>query len=203
MSIGVASGVKQLQERLANQLALPFLDIFKDCPLKSILEFPLRVFRKRIFTPGVTLLAFVSQLLDSDHSCSRAVSRVINHHVGLSGRAAPSTDTGAYVKARQRLPERWLTEVLGWTHQRIEQEIRQESLWLGRHRVLSADGSSAQTPDTPKNRNAFGLPGSVKPGCGLPVVYFSGLFCLASGLLVDVLFQPKGGATSSASSGAP
>lgn len=189
---GIGSIAAQLQQQLANSLTLPFLDLFENSPFFSFVESSPRKGRNRIYTSIVTLLAFIAQVLDSDHSCSRAVSRVINY-LGLFGRAQPSTDTSAYCQARLRLSESWLIEVLKWTWLRMAEDMTEDRLWLTRHRVFSSDGSSTQTPDTPANREAFGLPGSVKPGCGFPVLPFAGMFCLASGLLVDVLFGCKGG----------
>jgi len=55
------------------------------------------------------------------------------------------------------------------------------------------EGSSCQTPDTEANRKEFGLPASVKPGCGLAVLPFVGIFSLATGLFERLRFGKKGG----------
>lgn len=59
--------------------------------------------RDRIFTPLVTLQTFIFQALSADGSCRQAVSHVFSGrlHQGFS---ANSIKTGAYCRARQRLP---------------------------------------------------------------------------------------------------
>ena len=59
-----------------------------------------------IYTPAITLWAFLSQVLHAQRlrSCTAAVSRVIVLCVAL-GRRPPSPDTGAYCRARAKLPE--------------------------------------------------------------------------------------------------
>ena len=64
-------------------------------------------FRERIYTPAVTLLTFLSQVLDRDHSCRQAVARLLAFRSGHGLRPC-SPDTGAYCKARKRLPEELL-----------------------------------------------------------------------------------------------
>jgi hypothetical protein len=42
-------------------------------------------------------------------------------------------------------------------------------------------------PDTAENQKAYPQPGSQKPACGFPVMKLVGLFCLASGALLEVV----------------
>jgi len=63
-----------------------------------------RRFRKRIFTPAVTVWAFLSQMLSEDKSCKNAVSRIIADRA-VKGEPIPSADASAYSQARQRFPE--------------------------------------------------------------------------------------------------
>src|SRR5205807_8242025 len=56
-----------------------------------------------IFTPLLTLWAFLGQLLHSDHSCRAAVLRVAVLCAPLS-RPMPASDTAAFCRARARLP---------------------------------------------------------------------------------------------------
>src|SRR5437868_4415124 len=60
-------------------------------------------FVNRVYTPIVTLGAFLIQILDKDHSCSAAVERV-NADRLTAGLPPCAEDTGAYCKARARLP---------------------------------------------------------------------------------------------------
>jgi len=141
----------------------------------------------------VTLLAFMAQVLDSDGSCRQAVSRIISQ-LSLQSAARPlSQNTAAYCKARLRLPIALIWKLIEWSTQRIDAQVGADELWLGRHKVHVVDGSSCQTPDTEANRNEFGLPGNVKPGCGFPVLPFVGVFSLATGLFEWLRFGKKGG----------
>src|SRR3990167_1733096 len=80
-------------------------------PLREILpieEFSSEIeniqYRDRIYTPDVTVWAFLSQVLNDDQSQQAAVARVISFF-SSQGREAPSLNTAAYSKARSRLPE--------------------------------------------------------------------------------------------------
>ena len=59
-----------------------------------------------IYTPQLTLWAFLSQVLfkEEERSCAAAVARVVVLLVAL-GKKPPSHDTGAYCRARAKLPE--------------------------------------------------------------------------------------------------
>ncbi len=72
--------------------------------IQTVLEQQGVEYRQTLYTPIVTLWAWMSQVLDVDKSLSNAVSRVI---AWLTAAAAtiPSADTGGYSKARKRLPE--------------------------------------------------------------------------------------------------
>jgi len=130
----------------------------------------------------VTLWAFLGQVLDPDASCNRALARIQAHRARL-GLRAMSADTGGYCKARQRLPEQLLSTLCLDSGAALADRPRPEEFWFGR-RVKVVDGSSASMPDTPANRAAWAQPSGQRPGCGLPVVAFVGVFCLATGALL-------------------
>ncbi|NTV37542.1 MAG: IS4 family transposase, partial [Anaerolineaceae bacterium] len=151
-------------------------------------------FYHRIYTPLVTVLVFVAQVLDSDRSCRKAVSRLVELAASSSSQGQKlSQNTAAYCKARSRLPLSLIWNLIHWSERRIDAQIKQEDLWLRRHKVWVVDGSSCQTPDTEANREAFGLPSGVKLGCGFPVLPFVGVFSLMTGLFKSLRFGKKGG----------
>ncbi len=130
----------------------------------------------------MTLWAFIGQVLDPDQSCNRALAR-IQAHRAANDLPPLSADTGAYCKARQRLPEEIFPELclrLGGT---LAAKAGPNELWFGR-RVKVVDGSSASMPDTPANQAEYPQPDTQKPGCGFPAVSFVGVFCLATGALL-------------------
>ena len=79
--------------------------------------------RDRIFTPLVTLAAFLGQVLSDDHSCQAAVDRLI---AWRAARGLPpcSADTGGYCKARRRLPETLLPRLVRDTADRLRKRPR-------------------------------------------------------------------------------
>ncbi|HLX64042.1 MAG TPA: IS4 family transposase, partial [Planctomycetota bacterium] len=105
--------------------------------------------------------------------------------------AKTSVHTGAYCRARERLPEGALHDVAAKLGAELMNAERNEDRWHGR-RVLVADGSSASLPDTPKNQACYPQPSAQAAGCGFPVMYLCMLMSLASGALLD--FATGGGA---------
>jgi hypothetical protein len=139
--------------------------------------------RDRIFTPMVTLAAFLGQVLSEDHSCQAAVDRLI---AWRAARGLPpcSADTGGYCKARQRLPETLLPRLVRDTADRLGDAAPDGWLFHGR-RVVLADGSSVSMPDTPANQRTYPQPRQQKPGCGFPVARVVVLIALATGCVLD------------------
>jgi len=87
-------------------------------------------YRQVLYTPIVVIWAWVSQVLDADKSLSNAVKRVLAW-IAAAGEAVPSGDTGAYSKARKRLPLAVLKPLLQRTAAALTAEVKpaQRSLW--------------------------------------------------------------------------
>jgi hypothetical protein len=81
----------------------------------------------RIFSPLVTLWVFLGQVLSPDHSCRAAVARLIAPRVARGQRPC-SARTGAYCRARQRLPEGFFSAVACSVGRALD--IRTERRWL-------------------------------------------------------------------------
>ena len=113
-------------------------------------------YRNRLFSPLVTLWAFLSQVIAPDKTCHNAVSRVIAWLAG-QGEEIPSEDNSAYCQARQRLPENLLKKLFSQSGENLEKEVQSEQLCCGRH-VKVFDGSSVSMPDTPENQKAYPQP---------------------------------------------
>ena len=95
-----------------------------------------------VYTPSVTLWAMLSQALFTDvqRACRAAVQRVAVY-CALLGREVSSTNTGAYCRARAKVPEgvvRRLTEGLA---ERCEVAVPDEWRWQG-FRTLVIDGTT-------------------------------------------------------------
>jgi hypothetical protein len=139
--------------------------------------------RDRIFTPLVTLVTFLGQILAEDHSCQAAVDRLL---AWRAARGLPkcSTDTGGYCKARQRLPESLLPRLVRDTADRLQEQARDDWLFHGR-RVVIADGTAVSMPDTPANQAAYPQHALQKKGCGFPIARIVVLIALATGGVLD------------------
>jgi len=138
----------------------------------------------RSFPPWVVLWAWIRQALDPDPSCNKALARINAHRASL-GLSAASTDTGGYCKARQRLPEGLFRRLWRRLGASVREGARREDLWRGRV-VKVVDGSSSSMPDTAANQRIYPQPSVQKEGCGFPVVAFVGVFCLATGAVLDL-----------------
>ncbi len=79
----------------------------------------------------------------------------------------PSTDTGAYSKARKRLPMTVLKPLLRQTATALTSEIKPEHRWCGR-RVKAYDGTTVLMRDTPANQAFYPQHSNQKVGCGFP-----------------------------------
>jgi len=130
------------------------------------------------------LWAMVGQSLDPDQSCNNALARIQAHRARL-GLSALSDDTGGYCRARQRLPEGFLSRLFRHIGAALTAKGQAEDLWYGRV-VKVVDGSASSMPDTPKNQAEYPQPASQKPGCGFPILAYVGVFCLATGAALDL-----------------
>jgi hypothetical protein len=144
-----------------------------------------------VYTPIVTVLTFLKQLLSSDGSCQEAVTGLIAHRV-VAGQPPCSPDTGGYVKARSRLPESIPQSLMQKSGQLVEQEAPDSWLWNER-RVRVVDGSTVRIADTEANRAEYPLQKNLKPGLHYPVVRILVIFSLAVGTVLDAALRPYQG----------
>jgi hypothetical protein len=140
-------------------------------------------FRERVFTPAVTLWTFLSQVLDPDHSCRQAVARLLAFR-SARGLRPCSPDTGAYCKARGRLPEELLKELTRSTGRRVAEQAPPAWLWRGRP-VKVVDGTGLSMPDTPANQKAYPKSKKLPAGVGFPLLRLVVVFSLAAGTVLE------------------
>ena len=125
--------------------------------------------RNTVFTPLVTLKAFIFQVLGDDGSCKQAVASVLADRV-CDGKAAISVNSGPYCKARQRLPLVQMKAAATNTGSRLHQQSTEKLKWFG-YNVVLVDGFTVQMPDTPENQAVFPQPSHQKPGLGFPMAH--------------------------------
>lgn len=146
-----------------------------------------------IYTPAVTLWAFLSQMLHANEqrSCLAAVARVA---VLLASREKIicASNSGAYCRARAKLTESFLQRLLREMAQRCEEAIPDAWRWCDR-RVLIGDGTTISLPDTKQNQASYPQSNAQKPGLGFPLLRLVGIFSLATGLLQEATVGPYAG----------
>lgn len=175
--------VGPLHQRLAQAPALPFSELLPQGLAEQIIRDENISFRDRLFSPLVTLWVFLSQVLDPDHSCRQAVARFLAWRTA-QGLAPCSADTGAYCRARGRLPEAVLARLTRTTGQQAQQ--RAPAPWRWNHYTLKVvDGTTVSMPDTPANQKAFPQHNAQKPDIGFPIARMVVLFSLAVGTVLD------------------
>ena len=150
--------------------------------------------RERLFPPTETLSMFLSQALSADRSCQQAVDEsAIKRLTQELPRC--STHTGAYCRARQRLPLAMIRSLVHSTGQQTSARTPTAWHWRGRP-VRLVDGTTVPLPDTPANQQAYPQPRSQQPGLGFPLCRMLGLMCLSSGVVLNAAIGPcrgKGG----------
>jgi putative transposase len=144
-----------------------------------------------VFTPAVTLWAFLSQVLEKDKSCRAAVGRVLALRVAL-GQEPCSEDTGGYCRARAKLPASVLKHLALQTGNNLEGQAATDWLWHGKHAKL-VDGTTLTLPDTAANQEAFPQPSTQEPGVGFPILRMVVVMSLATAGLLGMALAPYQG----------
>jgi hypothetical protein len=138
-----------------------------------------------LYTSAVTLWAFLSQVLykHEQRSCVAAVARVVVLMAALSREC--SDNTGAYCRARARLPLVVIQRLTLAVADGSEQRVPRHWLWCGRH-VHLVDGTTVSMPDTAENQAAFPQARTQKPGLGFPIARMVVLLSLATAMVTGM-----------------
>lgn len=143
--------------------------------------------RVRTYPESVTFWAWVSQILECNGSCSKAVTVVQQWYTEANNSKKrgsklkiPAKSSSSYCTARQRLSPDFLDFVLELVEAYTEARVNDSDLWYG-FRLKAIDGSSTQLLDTEANQSKYPQPKTQKDGCGFPVMGFSGILDLAKG----------------------
>ena len=177
-----------LKQQFQLSLGLPWGDILPESRLDELLEEEEISYRTRVYTPIVTLWAMLYQVLSPDKSLSNTL-KCITTWLTAAGAKPPSSDTGAYSKARGRLPEKLLQRLIPETANQLEQEVPQEQYWCGR-RVKVFDGTTVLMADSAANQEEYPQHGNQSKGCGFPIARVVVFFCLMTGAVVSACIAP-------------
>lgn len=177
------------KSELASSQGLPFRHLLSQERIQAALARAGVKFRERIYTPMVTLWAWLSQVVcKKDASCADAVARVIADRAA-QGQKACSPDNSSYCAARCRLPEQVLVELTRESGQELHRQAPAEWLWKER-RVVIGDGSTATMTDTPENQAEYPQSRNQKAGLGFPILRFVVLLSLAVGTVLECAIGP-------------
>jgi Transposase DDE domain len=141
-----------------------------------------------IYTPAITLWTFLLQVSSASKCCVAAVARLAVLMTILH-RPIPSAHTGAYCKARAKLPRTLLRRAACTLAAEVEDQASASWRWQQR-RVILVDGSSTQLPDTEANQAAYPQSSQQQPGLGFPMMRLVVLIAFATAVLVDAAEGP-------------
>ena len=140
--------------------------------------------RERIYTPKLTFLTFLSQIMNPASSCRKAVREVQSYYLHQPEPVHVSHDTSPYCQARARLDLDNLSAIRTGLTQRMAQSLP-SGQWFWEGPVKVVDGTCLSMPDTPENQAAYPQPESQLPGCGFPQMRLLALFSLDTGALLE------------------
>ena len=145
-----------------------------------------------VYTPPVTLWAFLSQVLfkGEQRSCAAAVGRVVVLLVALGKEL--SDNTGAYCRARAKLPETVLRRLTYDAMDGSERLIADGWRWK-RRTVKLIDGTTVSMPDTAANQAEYPQQTAQKEGLGFPIARMVVLFSLATAMVGGMALGPYSG----------
>ena len=170
--------LKQRAELLATSLGEYALQFEPFLPAELLSELSASK-RERHYGNVTTFWAWLSQLMDQNASCSKAVS-MVQSWCAQAQLPIPSSDTGGYCMARKRLSPAFLQRIYEHLSTLMSRRIRSEDRWNG-HVLKAIDGTSVKLMDTPENQQRYPQPSSQKAGCGFPVMGMVGIINLSHG----------------------
>ena len=142
-----------------------------------------------IWKPAITIWAFLWQCLSGAESCVAAVARVVALRVALSLPAC-SANSGAYCKARAKLPVSLLVRLTRQAGEQLEEKAPEDWRWLGRHPVKLVDGFQATLADTEEIRKEYPQTDGQPEGVSYPMIQVVVLLSLATGAVLDAAEGP-------------
>ena len=185
---------RRIRNHASHSDSYQFFNMLTSPELLDQVEVLLPDHRERLYPPTETLSMFLAQALNADRSCQRAVNDAAIKR--LAGGLTPcSTHTGAYCRARQRLPVEMVSTLVRKSGQLMTETALDAWHWQGRP-VRLVDGTTVSMPDTPANQACYPQSRSQKPGLGNPLCRMVGIVCLGSGVLLDAAvgrYRGKGG----------
>lgn len=182
---------KRIEQRARSTDSMAFFNVLTSAPLLEATQALSPQHRERLYPPTVTLSMFMQQALDADSSCQKAVNGWAVQRAAC-GLKPGSTRTGAYCRARARLPLSMVSGLARETGRQLHARARPQWCWRGRA-VKLVDGSGISMPDTDKNQARYPQPSSQANGVGFPLARVVAVICLATGAALDAAIGAHSG----------
>jgi len=187
IKLSVQQQIQSLKQAFLQLPDLPFPTILSTGVLQRFVDSSPRS-RHRIFTPLITLKAFIFQVLSADGSCRQAVGSVLAERLS-QGKEANSMNTSSYCKARDDLPLKPLMQAVNETGNALHEQAHPSWRYKG-HNTLIVDGTTVLMADTADNQKEFPQQRCQKQGLGFPIARIVGLVSLSTGALVSYAEGP-------------
>jgi hypothetical protein len=142
-----------MRQHAMNSNVHAFFKLLSDPELLRGVESSIPKHRQRLFPPTETLSMFLSQAMSADRSCQNAVND-LSIKRSCEGLKPNSVHTGAYCRARARLPVEMVSTLLRSTGSSMSNRGPSSWRWMGRP-VRLVDGTTVTLPDTPANQEAY------------------------------------------------
>jgi hypothetical protein len=182
----------EVQRRVTKQVqrvdSTHFFNLLTSPALLEAVESLLPEHRERRYPPTVTLAMFLGQVLSADGSCQNAVDGALVGRL-VEGLSAGSANSSGYCQARQRLPERLVSQLVGLTGKLLEARIPAHWRWQGRP-VKLVDGTTVTLPDTEENQCRYPQSGAQAEGAGFPLARVVSVLSLSTGVVLASAMGP-------------
>ena len=176
--------INWFRQQFAQHARLPFSNVLPTQVVIASLESLGVRFYDSLYNPVTVLWLFLSQVVHANPTLAVTVESFLAWRLG-QGMSPCSTDTGAYAKARRRLPETLLAMLTRHVGREAERAALGEWRWLGRV-VKLFDGSTVSMPDTRENQRAYPQSRAQAPGVGFPLARIGVLFSLSVGTVLEL-----------------
>ena len=180
-----------LRRRARGIGAVNFFNILNGPQLLEMTETHLPEHRERLYPPTVALSMFMKQALEEDRSCQRAVNAWAAQRAA-EGLSVQSIRTGAYCRARARLPLEMIRALTRESGGQLCARAQRYWRWRGRC-VKLADGTGISMPDTAANQTCYPQPSTQAEGVGFPLARLAGIICLSTGAVLEAAIGPHAG----------
>jgi putative transposase len=190
---GHSSDFRRITESFLAQPGHPFARVLSAERIERVFAKHGNLFGSRVYTTAVMVWSFLGQILrdGKEASCQAAVARIVAHQQQTGG-VTPTSDTGDYCRARAKLSEEALHELVVEIGAEVEQQADDAWLWKGLHAKL-VDGFTFTMPDTAANQAAYPQASTQKRGVGLPIARACVILSLATACVLDLALGPYSG----------